>query len=198
MRRAKERNFDEIGLPDAIRSDDGSHSNRWVLAGSRHYRFGGSSLVSRCAIFRRPARMTMAVTEHMHRTLKAETSRPAAATPAEQQRCFDRFRRHKAPYARHWRPWGHVLFVLLAYRLLSPGSDWRLYRLWFKSSALDDLLGADSGIADIHKLYECHDRLLEHKLAAPPTPKGRAFTASTAACLSSGELYAPRLPRCRI
>jgi hypothetical protein len=45
------------------------------------------------------------------------------------------------------------------------GAEWRLYRLWYERSALGDLLGSDRGIADIHKLYECHDRLLEHKQA---------------------------------
>jgi hypothetical protein len=28
---------------------------------------------------------------------------------------------------------------------------------------MGDLLGADLELADIHKLYECHERLLEHK-----------------------------------
>ena len=32
--------------------------------------------------------------ERMHRTLKAETSKPAATSPGEQQARFDRFRRH--------------------------------------------------------------------------------------------------------
>jgi len=59
--------------------------------------------------------------------------------------------------------WDHVLFILVTYRLLSPGAEWRLYRLWYERSALGDLLGSDE--ADIHKLYECHDRLLEHKQA---------------------------------
>jgi hypothetical protein len=59
-----------------------------------------------------------------------------------------------------------AIFILVAYRLLSPGAEWRLYRLWYERSALGDLLGgSDSGIVDIHKLYECHDRLLEHKQA---------------------------------
>lgn len=51
----------------------------------------------------------------------------------------------------------------MAYRLLSPGSEWRLHRHWFERSALGDLLGADAALADIHTLYACHDRLLEHK-----------------------------------
>ncbi|MHB8424818.1 MAG: IS1634 family transposase [Gammaproteobacteria bacterium] len=61
--------------------------------------------------------------------------------------------------------WDQVLFVMVAYRLLSPGSEWRLHRHWFAQSALADLLGADAGLADIHTLYACHDRLLAHKQA---------------------------------
>jgi transposase len=61
--------------------------------------------------------------------------------------------------------WDQVLFVLVAYRLLSPGSEWRLHRHWFERSALGDLLGADAALADIHALYGCHDRLLAHKQA---------------------------------
>src|SRR5438132_5950967 len=32
-------------------------------------------------------------------------------------------------------------------------------------SAMADLLGEDLGLAELHKLYRCHDRLLEHKQA---------------------------------
>ena len=49
--------------------------------------------------------------------------------------------------------------------LLAPGSEWRLHREWFERSALGDLLGEDAGLAEIHKLYRCHDRLLMHKQA---------------------------------
>jgi hypothetical protein len=59
--------------------------------------------------------------------------------------------------------WDAVLLVLTAYRLLAPGSEWRLHREWFERSALADLLGADFAVAEIHKLYACHDRLLAHK-----------------------------------
>jgi transposase len=61
--------------------------------------------------------------------------------------------------------WDRVLFVLVAYRLLAPGSEWRLHREWFERSALADLLGEGAGLAEIHKLYRCHDRLLMHKQA---------------------------------
>jgi transposase len=55
--------------------------------------------------------------------------------------------------------------VLVAYRLIAPGSEWRLHRQWFGQSALGDLLLADSSLVDPHKLYGCHDLLLEHKQA---------------------------------
>src|SRR5271163_2157050 len=50
-------------------------------------------------------------------------------------------------------------------RLLAPGSEWRLHREWFERTALADLMGGDFGLAEIHKLYRCHDHLLEHKQA---------------------------------
>jgi transposase len=61
--------------------------------------------------------------------------------------------------------WHQVLLLLVAYRLLAPGSEWRLHRQWFERSAMADLLGEDVGVAEIHKLYRCHDRLLAHKQA---------------------------------
>jgi transposase len=67
------------------------------------------------------------------------------------------------PPSRKGTRWDWVLQVLVAYRLLDPGSEWRLYRHWFEHSAMADLLGADLELAEIHKLYECHERLLEHK-----------------------------------
>ena len=78
---------------------------------------------------------------------------------------LDRFWRERLPRGRKGTRWDQVLFVLVVYRLLSPGSEWRLYRHWFEHSALADLLGADAGLADLHKLYACHDRLLAHKRA---------------------------------
>jgi transposase len=58
-----------------------------------------------------------------------------------------------------------VLFILVAYRLISPGSEWRLHRQWFGRTALSDVLGVDARVSDSHTLYACHDRLLEHKAA---------------------------------
>lgn len=78
---------------------------------------------------------------------------------------LDEFWGARLPPSRKGTRWDQVLFVLVAYRLLSPGSEWRLHRHWFERSALGDLLGADAALADIHTLYACHDRLLGHKEA---------------------------------
>jgi transposase len=74
-----------------------------------------------------------------------------------------RFWAERLPPSRKGTRWDWVLQILVFYRLIEPGSEWRLYRHWFEHSALADLLGVDLGLADIHKLYECHDRLLTHK-----------------------------------
>jgi transposase len=60
--------------------------------------------------------------------------------------------------------WDQVLQILVVYRLLSPGSEWRLHREWYGRSALSDLLGTGE-VIDEHALYDCHDLLLEHKTA---------------------------------
>jgi hypothetical protein len=78
---------------------------------------------------------------------------------------LDRFWQERLPANRKGTRWDLVLFVLVAYRLLSPGSEWRLHREWYGRSALADLLGEDFGLAESHKLYACHDLLLAHKQA---------------------------------
>ena len=74
--------------------------------------------------------------------------------------------------------------MLVAYRLLGPGSEWRLHREWFQRSALADLLGEDAGLAEIHKLYRCHHRLLVHEQAV--FARGRP-----AVTLSGGDAEGP-------
>jgi putative transposase len=111
-----ERAFRELGLPRAIRSDNGTPfaasnspggltrlSVQWVKLGIRLERIDPG------------APQQNGRHERMHATLKAETSRPPAATAAEQQARFDRFRHdfndhrpHEAlgqvpPTSRYWR-----------------------------------------------------------------------------------------------
>jgi transposase len=76
---------------------------------------------------------------------------------------LDEFWAQRLAVSRKGTRWDWVLQVLVAYRLIDPGSEWRLYRHWFEHSAMADLLGADEQLAEIHKLYECHERLLKHK-----------------------------------
>ena len=78
---------------------------------------------------------------------------------------LDRFWAERLGPSRKGTRWHQVLLLLATYRLLAPGSEWRLHREWFEGSAMADLLGEDVGLAEIHKLYRCHDRLLEHKQA---------------------------------
>jgi hypothetical protein len=78
---------------------------------------------------------------------------------------LDRFWAERLPASRKHTRWDDILLVLVSYRLLAPGSEWRLHREWFERTALADLLGGDFGLAEIHKLYACHDRLLAHRQA---------------------------------
>jgi hypothetical protein len=78
---------------------------------------------------------------------------------------LDRFWSEGLSPGRKGTRWDQVLLVLVAYRLIAPGSEWRLHREWFGLTALADLLGADFSLAESHKLYACHDLLLKHKQA---------------------------------
>jgi transposase len=78
---------------------------------------------------------------------------------------LDRFWSERLPRGRKGTRWDQILQVLVSYRLISPGSEWKLHRDWFGRSAMADLLGADFGLAEAHKLYRCHDRLLQYKEA---------------------------------
>lgn len=78
---------------------------------------------------------------------------------------LDRFWADRLPASRKGTRWDRILQVLVAYRLIAPGSEWKLHRDWFGRSAMADLLGGDFGLAEVHKLYACHDRLLAHKEA---------------------------------
>lgn len=76
---------------------------------------------------------------------------------------LDAFWKPGLPASRKGTDWLNVLKTLVCYRLLDPGSEWRLHRDWFKNSALADLLGEDDSVAAKNTLYRCLDKLLEHK-----------------------------------
>jgi len=78
---------------------------------------------------------------------------------------LDDFWAQRLPMGRQGARWDDIVKTIAIYRLVSPGSEWRLHRHWFDHSAMADLLGGDFGLAEIHRLYECHDKLLKHKTA---------------------------------
>jgi transposase len=80
-----------------------------------------------------------------------------------QQLGMDEFWSARLPASRKGTRWLQVLQTLVAYRLIDPGSEWRLHRHWFTSSAMADLLDADFALAGKDTLYRCLDKLLPHK-----------------------------------
>ena len=76
---------------------------------------------------------------------------------------LDGFWSERLPPSRKGTRWLNVFKTLVLYRLLDPGSEWRLHRQWFDHSAIGDLLGEDFGVVQIDKLYRCLDRLIAHK-----------------------------------
>jgi transposase len=78
---------------------------------------------------------------------------------------LDAFWAARLPPSREGTRWLSVLKVLTCYRLIDPGSEWRLHRCWFDHSAMGDLLGEDFGVAGKDTLYRCLDKLLAHKTA---------------------------------
>ena len=82
-----------------------------------------------------------------------------------EQLALDRFWAARLPDLREGTCWSHILETLVCYRLIDPGSEWRLHRLWFEQSAMGDLLGEDFALVEKNALYRCLDKLVEHKPA---------------------------------
>jgi hypothetical protein len=78
---------------------------------------------------------------------------------------LDTFWQPRLPPSRKGTRWLNVLKTLVAYRLIDPGSEWRLHRHWFDHRAMGDLLGEDFAIAHSHTRYRCLDHLVAHKKA---------------------------------
>jgi transposase len=80
-----------------------------------------------------------------------------------QQLELDSFWRPRLARAQGNTPWLKVLKTLVAYRLIDPGSEWRLHCQWFDASAMADLLESDFALAEKNTLYRCLDKLVQHK-----------------------------------
>jgi transposase len=78
---------------------------------------------------------------------------------------LDEFWSERLEPSREGTQWRLILKALSAYRLIDPGSEWRLHRQWFDASALSDLLGPDFQLGCKENLYRTLDKLLEHKQA---------------------------------
>ena len=78
---------------------------------------------------------------------------------------LDEFWAGRLAASREGTRWFNVLKTLVSYRLIDPGSEWRLHRQWYEQTALGDLLGEDFGLVSKDNLYRCLDKLLVHKTA---------------------------------
>ena len=76
---------------------------------------------------------------------------------------LDEFWAERLPDSREGTCWGHILQTLVCYRLIDPGSEWRLHRQWFEQSAMADLLDEDYSLVEKNSLYRCLDKVLQHK-----------------------------------
>ena len=76
---------------------------------------------------------------------------------------LDEFWSSRLKTTRQGTRWLNVFKTLVSYRLIDPGSEWRLHRQWYEQSAIGDLLGEDFTVAQKDKLYRCLDKLLPHK-----------------------------------
>jgi hypothetical protein len=60
---------------------------------------------------------------------------------------LDEFWEQRLGKSRNGIPWHLVLQTLVTYRLIDPGSEWRLHRHWLDHSSMADLLGEDFRLA---------------------------------------------------
>lgn len=82
-----------------------------------------------------------------------------------QQLGLNRFFGERLTPSREGTDWEKVVRIISIYRLLSPGSEWRLHRHWFGTTALADLLGVDARAVQDDTLYRALDPLLGLKEA---------------------------------
>lgn len=65
---------------------------------------------------------------------------------------LDQFWTKRLTSGRKGSNWLNILKTLVSYRLISPGSEWRLHREWFRGSAMADLLGENDSLVQKDKL----------------------------------------------
>src|SRR5258708_19150669 len=78
---------------------------------------------------------------------------------------LDDFWSPRLPASREGTRWRDVLKTLVAYRLIDPGSEWRLHRPWDEQSAMGEPLGAGLSPAHSDHPYSCLGQLFVHEPA---------------------------------
>jgi len=78
---------------------------------------------------------------------------------------LEEFWRQHLPSGKVQVAWYKVLELLTVRQLVAPGSKWHLHRRWFLCSAMDQLLEEDFAVAGKNRLYQCLDRIDQHRAA---------------------------------
>ncbi|MBI1289908.1 IS1634 family transposase [bacterium] len=78
---------------------------------------------------------------------------------------LDRFWEPRLEPSRKGTRWLNVLKMLTVYRLIDPGSEFRLHSEWAQTSAIADMLGEDAALSAKNTLYRCLDKVSDHREA---------------------------------
>ena len=130
VRAVFEQIFNNYGLPETIRSDNGSPFGSTGAGGLSRLSVWFLKLGIKPCHIRPGSPQENGRHERMHRTMKAQTAAPPSATRPEQQARFDAFRTHynkerphealdQTPPAAHWQP----SFRALPLRIQDPWYD---------------------------------------------------------------------------
>jgi hypothetical protein len=91
---------------------------------------------------------------------------------------LDRFWADRLRPSRKKTRWDQILQVLAAYRLIAPGSEWRLHRQWFGNSGMADLLGLRRHPPEPLPARQRQSLLATSRLLRQPVGKGPSVGAS--------------------
>jgi transposase InsO family protein len=208
--RAMERVFKEIGLPTAIRSDNGSPFGSTGAGGLSALSVWWLKLGIEPRFIPPASPQDNGRHERMHRTLKSETSKPPAATAAAQQKRFDAFRRHyneerphealdQVPPAECWRRSTRVFPARLedpwydadheVRRVRNTGEiKWRGENVFIGEALIGELIGLTEHESDGTIVRFCHrdlgviDRDRRFLRFAPPRARLRVAQETAVRC----------------
>jgi transposase InsO family protein len=202
VRPVLERVFKEMGLPDAIRSDNGAPFGSCGAGGLSRLSVWWLKLGIEPRYIRPGSPQENGRHERMHKTLKAETAKLPAATAAEQQERFDAFRRYyneerphealgQTPPAQAWQPSRRQLPARLedpwydadheVRRVRTTGEiKWRGEHIFIGEALTGELIGVAAHESGNHIVRFCShdlgviDRNTKFLRFAPPRTRLRA------------------------